>query len=72
MSNYFTRKIKGYLGKYDIGYKYWIKIDERSWMSELADCKMASTVFKGGNFYDRIFSDFTKEKKMQPSVTLVS
>lgn len=28
MSNYLTRKIKGYLGKYDIGYKYWINIDD--------------------------------------------
>lgn len=55
-----------------LGYlKYWIKIDEESWMSRLAESKMTLTVFKGVNFYGEIFSDSTKGENKQPSVTLL-
>ena len=41
-------------------------------MNRLAESKMALPVFKGVNYYGKIFSDSSKEENIQPSVTLFS
>ena len=41
-------------------------------MRWLAESKMALTLFKGVNYYGKIFSDSNKEENIQPSVTLFS